>query len=70
MAETAPAPGEMLEVLDRHISEAGRNQTRRRGNAPENKPRTWAEIEAYAEWIGAIRAREALLALHEEVAGL
>lgn len=56
-----------LEKLDEHISKAGRNQTMRRGNAPEHKPRTWEEIEAYAEWIGAIRAREALLALREEL---
>lgn len=69
MAQTALTPSEMLEALDRHISEAGRNQTRRRGSAPEHKPRTWAEIEAYAEWIGAIRARAALLALRGEVAG-
>lgn len=60
---------EMLDALDRHISKAGREQTKRRGSAPESKPKTWSEIEAYAEWVGAIRAREALVSLHREVRG-
>lgn len=59
----------IVEALDRRISDAGRNQAMRRGSAPEGKPRTWAEVEAYAEWIGAIRAREALTALRREVCG-
>lgn len=68
MATNITGASEMLGVLDRHISEAGRRQTACRGNAPDKKPKTWEEIEAYAEWVGSIRAREALLSLREGVA--
>lgn len=58
---------EVIEKLDDHIFKAGMKQRVRRGNAPEGKPRTWAEIEAYAEWVGSIRAREALVSLRNDL---
>lgn len=69
MANIPLTSSEMLEVLDQRIHDAGRTQTMRRGCAPEKKPRTWEEIEAYSEWIASIRVREALVSLRTEVAG-
>lgn len=60
----------MNDVLDRRIHEAGLNQIKARGCAPQKKPSTWQEIDDYAEWIAAIRVREALLSLKEEVTNL
>lgn len=57
----------MDEILIRHINEAAVKQHEARGNAPQNKPKNWAEIEAYAEWIASIRVREELLRLKEEL---
>lgn len=60
--------GETLaDALDAHIAKAGLRQRVARGSAPEKRPRTWKEIEAYAEWIASIRVREELLALKREV---
>ena len=68
MAINETKAGETLaDALDAHITKAGLRQHVARGNAPEKRPRTWKEIEAYAEWIASIRVREELLALKREV---
>lgn len=69
MANTPLTSSDYLEALDCRIHEAGRKQTMRRGCAPEKKPRTWEEIDAYAEYIASVRVREALVSLRAEVAG-
>lgn len=58
----------LADVLDAHIADAGLRQRAARGCAPEKKPRTWEEIEAYVEWIASIRVRDELLAIKREVA--